>query len=139
MSSRAKSATRVKRKTTPNSYRAGMNKPNLNSSIRHNGSQTESNSTPNNCRGRTRARGNHALSNRSSETRTNHQSTLSNSSARNTGNPTTAPGNNVAATAATASLTTGFADTLGRSMGSASTVSPSWLLADTRAFNTAAI
>ncbi len=79
MSSRAKSATRVKRKTTPNSYRAGMNKPNLNSSISHNGSQTESNSTPNNCRGRTRARGNHALSNRSSETRTNHQSTLSNS------------------------------------------------------------
>jgi hypothetical protein len=64
---------------------------------------------------------------------------LGSSIAHKAGSQTTAIGNNVVATTATASLTTGSVDTLGRSMGSESTAFPSWLLAGTRASSTVAI
>ena len=79
---------------------------------------------------------------------TNNHSDPSNSSvssgapgsgiAPKTGSQTTEHGNNVAATTATASLTTGFVDTSGRTMGSGSIPCPSWSWEDIPASNTTA-
>jgi hypothetical protein len=56
-----------------------------------------------------------------------------------TGSRTTAPGINVEAATATALTIPGSVNPLGRRMGSKSTASPNWLLADIRASSTKAI